>query len=251
MWVAGPPRERKWLHGCSFIRFLNLSRATDLGEIWGPATSPSPGWNPPSSGSCCHWLLPSGRGERLGPLSRCRTKIDTHTNKQTHTLNWKNWGGLCITGVSSTANYKRLLTRLSSTLALNASPLLQTANLKGVGGCQQGSGADTGWHKPEGDSETHRDKSLSLCSLSSKWLRWLVQVHACYVERKNSRVTAGDDKGEAIDGWVQYLSLMSLAAWRGGAQRGKKRRDTERERESCHVVAERTYIHVNKSVFCV
>lgn len=70
-------------------------------------------------------------------------------------------------------------------------------------------------------------------------------MHACYVVRRNSRVTAGDDKGEAIDGWVLYLSLMSLAAWRGGAQRGKRRRDTERERVVMLSLNARTHTQIN------
>lgn len=41
------------------------------------------------------------------------------------------------------------------------------------------------------------------------------------------------DKREAMDGWVLYLSLMSLAAWRRSRE-GKEKRDTERrEKLSC------------------
>ncbi len=36
-------------------------------------------------------------------------------------------------------------------------------------------------------------------------------------------VTGGYDRREAMDGWVLYLSLMSLAAWRGEAERGRKK----------------------------
>lgn len=77
---------------------------------------------------------------------------------------------------------------------------------------------------------------------STTWVQWLDSLKACMLQHNmSSMVTGGYDKGEAMDGWVLYLSLMSLAAWRGEAERERKRRHTERRENwvgTHHVVTE-------------
>lgn len=68
-------------------------------------------------------------------------------------------------------------------------------------------------------------------------------LNACTLHSLDgSLVTGGYDKRKAMDCWVLYLSLMSLAAWRGEAQRGKgkkeerhgAKRELSRSPSCCH-----------------